>query len=39
MSLIFGQYTRELGIEYYIAENGLSQLTAATVQTVWVSPT
>lgn len=38
MSLIFGQYTRELGIEYYIAENGLSQLTAATVQTVWVSP-
>lgn len=38
MSLLFGQYTRELGIEYYIAENGFSQLTAATVQTVWVSP-
>jgi len=36
MSFLFGQYTRELGIEYY-TENGTPHLSAATVQTVWVS--
>jgi hypothetical protein len=36
MSFLFGQYTRELGIEYYV-ENGVPHLSAATVQTVWVS--
>jgi len=36
MSLLFGQYTRELGIEYYI-ENGVPHLSAAGIQTVWIS--
>jgi len=36
MSFLFGQYTRELGIEYY-TENDTPHLSAATVQTVWVS--
>ena len=37
MSLLFGQYIRELGIEYYY-ENGRPQLSAASVLTVWISP-
>jgi hypothetical protein len=37
MSLLFGQYIRELGIEYY-HENGVPHLSRASVRTVWVSP-
>jgi len=39
MSLLFGQYTRELGIEYYIDPNtGFGHLSAASIRTVWISP-
>ena len=39
MSLLLGQYTRELGIEYYIDPNtNLAHLSGASIRTVWVSP-
>lgn len=39
MSSLFGQFTRELGIEYYIDPNtGTAHLSAASIRTVWVSP-
>lgn len=39
MSSLFGQFTRELGIEYYTDPNtGIAHLSAASIRTVWVSP-